>query len=69
MSGEKKSFWDVRSPALRPLWLRVVLVAVCGVWTVVEAVSGSPFWMIIFGAATVHLFWQLIVTYDRGSEG
>ncbi|MCY4462411.1 MAG: hypothetical protein OXC26_18765 [Albidovulum sp.] len=68
MSSKRKNFWDIRSPVLRPLWLRISIVAVCAVWTIVELLSGSLFWTIIFGAAAVFLFVQLLVKFELESD-
>ena len=68
MSKNRKSFWDMRSPLLQPLWLRVLIVVVCACWTVVELLQGSVFWTMIFGAAAVFLYVQLLVRFDRQSD-
>ncbi|MDE0112522.1 MAG: hypothetical protein OXI87_02280 [Albidovulum sp.] len=68
MSNKRKNFWDIRSPVLRPLWVRVLIVAVCAGWTLVEFLSGSVFWAVIFGAAAVFLFVQLLVRYDQQAD-
>lgn len=65
MSNNRKSFWDLRSPMLRPLWLRVVIVVVCTCWTIVEFLLGNVFWTMIFGAAAVFLYVQLLVRFDQ----
>ena len=68
MSKNRKSFWDLRSPLLRPLWLRVLIVVVCACWTILELLAGSIFWTMIFGAAAVYLYVQLLVKFDRQSD-
>ena len=68
VSKKRRSFWDVRSPILRPLWLRVLIVVVCAFWAVVEILSGSVFWAVIFAAAAVFLFVQLLVKFDQPTD-
>jgi len=58
------SFLDVQSPVFRPLWLRVVIVGVCALWTLVEFSNDSGFWVLLFGAATVYLGYQFFVVFD-----
>ena len=65
MSTNRKSFWDLRSPWLQPLWRRRLIVAACAGWTVVEILLGSVFWTMIFGAAAIFLFVKLLVKFDQ----
>jgi hypothetical protein len=51
-------------PFFRPLWLRVLVVCVALGWALVEILTGSPGWAIIFGALGAVAFWGLIVAYD-----
>ncbi|MCG6904073.1 MAG: hypothetical protein LJE68_15470 [Rhodobacter sp.] len=57
-------FFDVQSPMFKPLWLRVLIVGFCAVWTVFELVGSNVFWAILFGAATVFLGYQFFVVFD-----
>ena len=68
MNKPRKSFWDLRSPALRPLWLRILIVAICAAWTVVELSAGDLFWAIIFGASAAFLYRKLIWKFDQSSD-
>jgi hypothetical protein len=43
-----KKFLDTEHPMFRPLWVRVLIVALCLGWAVFEFVDGSPFWGVIF---------------------
>ena len=59
-----KDFLDVHSPAFAPVWRRVAMtVAVCG-WAAFEAVAGSPFFAVIFGAAGAWLIHQFFIAWD-----
>ena len=68
MSRQRKSFWDLRSPVLRPLWLRISIVIVCAAWTVVELRTGNYFWAIIFGASAAFLYRKLLWKFDQHSD-
>lgn len=45
---------DLNHPFFIPLWRRVLIVALCLGWAVVEIVGGSPFWAILFGAIGLY---------------
>ena len=40
----KKKFLDTDHPMFRPLWVRLLVVAVCLGWAAFEFIDGSPFW-------------------------
>ena len=46
---KKRSFFDVQSPALEPVWLRTAIVTACGIWGLMELSRGAFFWAIVFG--------------------
>ena len=62
------SFLDVRTPFFRSLWRRVVATAVCLVWAVVELVTGSVMWAILFGASGLYLSWQFFVVSSSATD-
>lgn len=68
MSKKRRNFWDVRSPVLRPLWLRVVIVTASAGWALLEFLSGNMFWAIIFGTAAAYLYVQLLLKFDLPDE-
>jgi hypothetical protein len=59
-----KGLLDVNHHWFRPLWVRVLFTAMIGGWTVFEIWRGSPFWAILFGAATGWLIYQWFVVFD-----
>ncbi|MBB4063283.1 DUF3329 domain-containing protein [Gellertiella hungarica] len=59
---------DPKHPFYRPLWVRLLVVAICAVWFVVELVIGSPFFMVIMGALTVYTAWVLVIRFPRDGE-
>jgi len=54
-----KSLFDLQQDFFLPVWRRVALVAFCLGWSVVEFITGAPFWGIIFGGMGVFAAWQL----------
>ncbi|TXB63441.1 DUF3329 domain-containing protein [Paracoccus aurantiacus] len=56
--------FDLQQDVYRPLWLRVVIVAVCLGWAAVEFVSGAPFWGILFGAVGLYAAHQFFIAFD-----
>lgn len=60
----KQSFFDVQSPIFRPVWRRVVVVALTIVWTLFEMSNGAYVWALIFGAAASYLTYQFFVVFD-----
>lgn len=51
-------------PRLRPVWLRILLVAVCVGWGLFELVSGSIGFALVFLGFGAYLGWRLLVTYS-----
>jgi len=56
--------FDLQSPLLRPLWLRVLISTLALGWAGVELATGSVGWAIIFGAAGAWCVWQFFVVWD-----
>ena len=54
----------MQSPVLRPLWLRLLIVAACLVWAVVELRGGNRFWAALFGSAGLYLAYQLLLVFN-----
>ena len=55
---------DPSHPFYRPLWRRVLIVAVCLGWAVVEGVTSEPFWALLVGAVGIYAAWMLLVNFD-----
>jgi hypothetical protein len=55
---------DPNHPFYRPLWRRVLIVAVCLGWAVVEGVTSEPFWALLVGAVGIYAAWMLLVNFD-----
>ncbi|EPE98017.1 hypothetical protein [Rhizobium grahamii] len=54
---------DPNHPAYRPLWARVLIVAVCFGWALVEIITGDPFWAVLSGGAGVYAAYMLFWSY------
>lgn len=66
MSG--RGFLDLRHPWFRPLWRRVLVVAICLGWAAFELAGGAPFWAILFGAAGLYAAWSFFVAWQDPPE-
>ena len=66
-----KKFLDLDHPFFRPLWIRVLVVVLAGGWAVLEFVTGSPLWGVLFGAIAAYAAWGFFVDFnpDRGGDG
>ena len=52
----------------RPLWLRLLLTAICVVWFVLEAVfSHDPLWMTITGGAIAYCVWNFFLRFPKAA--
>jgi len=58
---------DPQHPAYRPLWVRILIVAVCFGWALVEIITGDPFWAVLSGGAGVYAVYMLFWTYKPQS--
>ena len=60
---------DPNHPTYRPLWVRVVIVAVCLGWASIELMTGEPFWAILVGAVGVYAAWVLLLNFNPQPPG
>ena len=63
-----RRFLDTDHPMLRPLWVRVLIVAVCAVWAAVEFSTGSPLWGAVFLAFGGYAFWGFFLDPGRRQQ-
>lgn len=56
--------FDTAHPWFRPLWVRVLLLAVTGGWGLLELVSDSPGWAVLFLGIAGWVIWALFLTYE-----
>ncbi|UWQ21299.1 hypothetical protein [Jannaschia sp. W003] len=59
-----RRFLDLRHPMFRPLWARVLAVAVVGGWAAVELLRGAPVWAAVFAAAAGWMAWSLLIRWE-----
>ena len=62
----RRKFLDTSHPMFRPLWVRLLIVALCLGWAVFEFVGGSPMWGMIFGALGLYSAYGFFIVFDRG---
>lgn len=63
-----RNLFDTGHAALRPLWVRLLVVIVALGWGVFEMLTGAPFWGVIFLGFGAYAAWLLLVTY-RAEDG
>lgn len=54
---------DPSHPLYKPLWVRILIVAVCFGWAGVETLGGQPFWAMISGALGAYSAWMLLLNF------
>lgn len=52
---------DASHPFFRPLWRRIAVVAACLGWALIEIITGSPGWAMLFGAAGLYAAYVLLI--------
>ena len=57
-------FFDVQTSFYKPMWIRVSLTLVCGVWGLMELSRGATFWAALFLGLGVYLGYQFFVVFD-----
>ncbi|MCX2699041.1 DUF3329 domain-containing protein [Ochrobactrum chromiisoli] len=55
--------FDLNDARFKPLWLRVMLVAICFGWAAFEFVSRSPGWAAIFAAIGAWAVWGFFINF------
>jgi hypothetical protein len=56
--SDRKSFFDPQHPWFKPLWVRILMIAICFGWALMEFTTKSTLWGIAFAAAGAYLVWQ-----------
>ncbi|NLS15475.1 hypothetical protein HGP16_02750 [Rhizobium sp. P40RR-XXII] len=54
---------DPSHPLYKPLWVRILIVAVCFGWAAVETFGSQPFWAMLSGALGVYSAWMLLLNF------
>ncbi|MDT0683232.1 hypothetical protein RM543_11080 [Roseicyclus sp. F158] len=63
---KRPGLFDVQSHSLRPLWLRVLIVALVCAWAISEVLREAWAWAALSGAAAIYLIHQLLIAFDPG---
>jgi hypothetical protein len=58
---------DLNHPFFIPLWRRVLIVAVCLIWTLVEAATQNIMWAAIFGCIGLYAGWHFFFNFNPRS--
>lgn len=61
--------FDTSHPWFAPLYRRVLIVAVCFLWLIVESIADQPFWQIISFAVLAYAIWAFLYKYEPPSDG
>ncbi|QHQ35022.1 DUF3329 domain-containing protein [Algicella marina] len=54
--------FDLSEPFFAPLWRRVVIVAVCIGWGVLELAAASSFWGFVFLVTGIYCAWVFFIS-------
>lgn len=60
--------FDLNQSFFRPLWLRIIVVAVAVGWGLVEMNTGSPGWAIMFIAVGAYAAWSFFINFKPIDE-
>lgn len=60
--------FDLNHSFFRPLWLRVLIVAIALGWSLVELNTGSPGWAMMFGAVGIYAAWSFFISFNPLEE-
>ena len=63
-----RGFFDLQTPAFRPLWLRVMVVGTTIGWAAFELMNGALVWALVFGAAGLWCAYQFFVAWTGGVD-
>jgi len=56
--------FDLDHPFFRPLWIRVVIVAVTLGWALFEFIAGAPTWGGLFGAIGLYVTYKFFFDFN-----
>jgi hypothetical protein len=64
-----KKFLDTDHPFFRPLWVRILIVAVCAGWGILEFATASAFWGTLFLGLGAYAAWGFFFDFDPDRNG
>lgn len=53
--------FDMDHAWFRPLWVRILIIAVAAGWAAFEASMGETVWAVIFGAIAAYGVWSFFI--------
>lgn len=63
------AFREQQHPFYKPLWRRIVIVAVVAAWVVFEFVtSSSPLWIMLAVAFLIYAVYMFFITWPKDDE-
>lgn len=58
------TFGSPDHPFYKPLWRRLVIIAITGLWTLLEVFrGGEPLWIVLSGGAFLYSLWTFLITW------
>ena len=60
---------DLRVPFFRPVWRRVVTVAVIAVWALIEVIYGNPWWALLAGGIGTYAGYVFFFDFENDGAG
>lgn len=55
---------ETNHPFFKPLWIRILVVAIAAAWGVFEFASGSAFWGTLFLGIAAYAAWGFFIAFD-----
>ena len=60
-----KRVFEQDSPFYKPLWRRIVIIAVVALWVAFEIYQGSGFWLVIAVAMFCYALWIFFLSWPK----
>ena len=60
---------DLRHPIFLPVWRRVALIAVLGIWTVIEILFGNAFWALLMAGIGAYAIYVFFFDFELPDDG
>ena len=58
-------FFEQNSPFYKPLWRRIVIIAIVALWVAFEIYQGSGFWLVIAVAMFCYALWVFFLSWPK----
>lgn len=60
---------DNQHPFFRPLWIRILVVAICGLVAAWDLYNGDYVWALIFGGLSGYAVYVFFVAWGKDQSG